>query len=74
MASNNIERFEHVVNGYHKANSRMVLSVSGEYVRYSDHERIVKELEARIRRLMTTREQAERFIRHHLHSAEWKGE
>jgi hypothetical protein len=46
----------------------------GKWVRYSDHKRIVKELEARVQNLMTTREQAERFIRQHLSSAAWSGE
>jgi hypothetical protein len=45
MASNNIERFT-------AGNSGVVWGYGlGEYVRYSDHERIVKELEARVEHL-----------------------
>lgn len=75
MSSNNIEQFD-LMEVYHEGESECEMRTKphGEYVRYSDHQRIVKELEARVQRLMTTREQAERFIRHHLHSAEWQGE
>jgi hypothetical protein len=68
MSNESIERFD-LYRGATLQNAR-----DGEYVRYSDHERIVKELEVRIQHLMTTREQAERFIRHHLSSAAWSGE
>lgn len=69
--SESVERFTHT---YEDGIWNMDQRSDGKWVRYADHERIVKELEARIRRIMTTREQAERFIRHHLHSAEWHGE
>jgi hypothetical protein len=55
MSSNNIERFEIVPcyggRDYDRPDYEARSNPSGEYVRYSDHERIVKELEAKIEHL-----------------------
>lgn len=48
MSNGSIERFKFVCNGLHTANARMESNADGNYIHYSDHERIVKELEARL--------------------------
>lgn len=49
MSSNGVERFD-LMEVYHEGEveCEMRAKPHGEYVRYSDHERIVKELEAHI--------------------------
>ena len=80
MSSESIERLRQIQRRYTgTADSDNVYRIDGQDVAWlinevEAHQRIVKELEARIQRLMTTREQAERFIRHHLSSAAWSGE